>query len=104
MSAKNIEDRRKYWLEKINQWKASKKTAFSWCRENNIKAKTFYNWRSFFNKNKNCPPKIGLDSFIEVPNKPSQFEIEIEYKKYNFKLKNFDFEMMKNFMIILKRL
>jgi hypothetical protein len=36
MLQKNKEERRQYWLEKINEWRASKKSAFSWCKENNI--------------------------------------------------------------------
>ncbi|NGX43982.1 MAG: hypothetical protein KR126chlam5_01329 [Candidatus Anoxychlamydiales bacterium] len=36
-----VEDRREFWLEKINEWEASKKTALSWCKEKNINAKTF---------------------------------------------------------------
>lgn len=98
------EDRRKVWLEKINEWEASKKTAFSWCKEKNINPKTFYNWRSFFYKKQKKHSEIAIDSFIEVPNKIKNFELEIECKQYIFKLKSFDLAMMKNLMILLKDL
>jgi hypothetical protein len=69
MQTKIIQERRKYWYEKINLWKASGKTAFAWCKENNINNKAFYRWKAFFNSN--IQTNLKADSFIELKNTTS---------------------------------
>jgi len=103
MSAKNIiEERKKYWLEKIAEWKSSKKTALSWCKANNINPKTFYNQRAILKNNRLA--EITKDSFIELSQRSQSFELEVEYKKYKFKLKDADGTILQNFITLIKRL
>lgn len=103
MSKKTAQERREYWLEKINAWQASGKSAFAWCRENNINNKAFYRWRTIFFNPKKPSLKLKPDSFIEIQNKKCCI-LEIEYKKYKFNLKDFSFSELNKFLKILKSL
>lgn len=103
MSRRINEARKRYWHKKINAWKISGKSGFAWCRENNINCKTFYTWRSrFFNQNKPAS-KLSLDSFVELKNKKC-LSLEVEYEKFKFNLKDFDFADLHNFFKLLKSL
>lgn len=103
MSKKNAQERRRYWLEKINDWKASGESGFSWCKENNINNKAFYRWRSILLNPIKSSLELKPDSFIELQNKKCCI-LEIEYKKYKFNLKDFSFAELANFFKILRGL
>jgi hypothetical protein len=101
MSGKANQERKEYWKDKITKWKSSGKTGFSWCKDNNICAKSFYRWRSFFS---NGEKSINFEkkSFIELSNNKSQFHLEIEYKKYKFTLSEFTFIELQELIKLLK--
>lgn len=84
------------------QLNTSAKSAFAWCKENNICNKSFYRWRAFFNQNKSSL-NLKADSFIELKNTTS-CSLEIEYKKYKLSLKDFNFNEAENLFKILKGL
>ena len=94
--SKKISKNRLKWKETISKWQSSGKTAFTWCRENNINNKTFYRWRSFFSEKKEDSKKLSINSFVEISNKNIFFEFEINFKKYSLKFKNVDFSVVKN--------
>jgi len=102
MSKRIDKKRRQYWLEKISSCEASGKSAFAWCKENNINNKAFYRWRSFFNQNKSSL-NLRADSFIELNTKKC-CRLEIEYKEYKFCLQDFSFNDLGYFFKALKGL
>ena len=93
---------KKIWLERIKQWKASGKSVLAWCAENNISSKTFYYRKRILAQENNH--QINVDSFVELTNKINNFELEIEYKNYKFKLKDFDILRLHDFFKIIKGL
>ena len=93
---------KKIWLESIKQWKASGKSVLAWCTENNISSDAFYYRKKALSQEDSH--QINIDSFVELPNKTTNFELEIEYKNYKFKLKDFDILRLHDFFKIIKGL
>jgi len=87
------------WKEKINQQKISGKSISAWCRENKILYRSFFYWRSkIFSK------KIDHSNFIELKEE-KKTNIILEYWGININLdKNFDSEILKKCLILLKEM
>ena len=96
-------ERRKYWQTKIAEWQSSGKSALSWCKENNICPRSFYIRRASFSKELRSV-KLNKSSFVELSGSNNLIQLELEYKKYKFKLNKFTFIELKNFLPLLKDL
>lgn len=55
------QEKQEEWKNKIQQQKTSGKSVSDWCRENQIKPKVFYYWRSKF-----FPAILQRSSFTEL--------------------------------------
>jgi hypothetical protein len=99
MSSNTHETRKAYWEPIIKDWKTSNRSAISYCKEHKITPSCFSKWKGFFEDK----PKLTVNSFIELPSN-SLAELEIESKKYTFRLKAVDILFVSKFMKILKDL
>jgi len=104
MLEKIKEEKKQYCLEIINKHKRSDKIAMHWCKENNINCKSFYRWRGYLTNHLKIQPKINSDSFIELSSKSNNLEVEIEYKKYKFKLRDCGLGTLQGFLKLIKSL
>jgi hypothetical protein len=100
----DILEKKKYWESKILEWKKSKRSINSWCKERKIPASTFSYW-----KDKIFPkPKIYISkkSFTEITEKQEEKQpIEIKVKGITIKInKNFDEETLKKCLEITRSL
>jgi hypothetical protein len=89
----------KQWSEKIEQQKASGKSAAAWCRENNIPYQNFLKWR----KRLSIGHDLNRSSFIEsIEHKDEPWmEITMHGAKCTF-TKKFNRQTMSHLLEVLK--
>jgi hypothetical protein len=87
------------WQQRILAWKASGKTARSWCQEHGVQLGSFYQWRKRLN-----PKIVTTDAFIEIEEKKNS-AIAIEYHGFRIHLtENFDEDALLRCCITLRNL
>lgn len=91
----------KKWSEKIEQQKASGKSAAVWCRENSVSYKNFLKWR----KRLSLGESLTRSSFIEQGEAEEQIwmEISMHGAKCSF-TKKFNRQSMTHLLEVLKGL
>jgi hypothetical protein len=107
MSASNSTSTK--WINIIEQWKLSGKSALVWCRENQVAYPSFIGWRKRLGLNtsvKITPPSSVNNQFLELQDYPKkQAEISLEVQGIFIHLKgDFDSSLLKKCLIVLRGL
>ena len=95
-------EQKQEWLDRIEGWRSSNKSAASWCREKEIDYNKFLYWKGRF-----FPEATNLKTaFLELPeDKTNSSGIVIEYQDYRIQLsKQFDHSILRSLLIFLRKL
>ncbi|MDN3508841.1 MAG: hypothetical protein P0S93_02275 [Candidatus Neptunochlamydia sp.] len=57
---------RRFWQEKLEEWKTSGLSGSAWCRQNQLSYYQFNYWRNIFISKPSKSISVSQDNFIEI--------------------------------------
>ena len=103
-SNRTTPEQRQEWIDKVENWRSSNKSAAAWCRENDVDYDKFIYWKCRFFP-KNAVKSIGSKFLEFTEEKTNSTGITIEYQGFRIQLsKQLDLSALQSLLAVMRRL